>query len=85
MDETKLSLDGSDGTFGGRPSLTVSVRGINRPGTAQNKSSFSSTLMCGSNAAGEPLPLHRMFSSKAENQEACFHAIFLRIRHQSLR
>jgi hypothetical protein len=69
MDETKLSLDGSDGQFGGRPALTISVRGVNRPGTAQNKSGFSSTLMCGSNSAGEPLPLHIMFSSKAENEE----------------
>jgi hypothetical protein len=58
MDETKLSLDGSDGQCGGCPALTISVCGVNCPGTAQNKSGFSSTLMCGSNSAGEPLPLH---------------------------
>jgi hypothetical protein len=30
MDKTTLSLNGSDGTVGGQPSLTVSVHGINR-------------------------------------------------------
>jgi hypothetical protein len=69
MEETNLSLDCSDGQFGGRPALTISVRGVNRPGTAQNKSGLSSTLICGSNSAGEPLPLHAMFLSEAENDE----------------
>jgi hypothetical protein len=29
---------------------------------------IASTLMCGSNAAGQPLPLHIMFSSAAQEE-----------------
>jgi len=47
----------------------ISVRGVVHPGTAQNKSSSSSTLMCGSSAAGEPLPIHLMFASDAAKDE----------------
>jgi hypothetical protein len=68
LDETNFSLDGSDGGQGGCPSQSIAVAGVNRPGTAINKSSVSSTLMCGSNAAGEPLPLHIMFSSEANKK-----------------
>ncbi|MGH7954904.1 MAG: hypothetical protein ACREOZ_02970, partial [Gloeomargaritales cyanobacterium] len=69
MDETSLSLDGSDGLRGGRPAYSITVRGQSRPGTPTNKSSVSSTLMCGSNAAGEPLPLNICFSSDAQEEE----------------
>jgi hypothetical protein len=54
VDETNLSLDGSDGGRGGRPACTITVKLCNRPGTAQNKTNISSSLMCGSNAAGWP-------------------------------
>ncbi len=37
-------------------------------GTAANKASASSTLICGSNAAGEPMPIFVVFSSDAENE-----------------
>lgn len=69
IDETNLSLDGSDGGRGGRPSCTITIKHCSRPGTAQNKTSVSSSLMCGSNAAGEAMPLHIMFSSDASNEE----------------
>ena len=69
IDETNLSLDGSDGGRGGRPSYSISIKGCQRPGTGQNKSGLSSSLMCGSNAAGEPMPLHIMFSSSASHEE----------------
>jgi hypothetical protein len=36
---------------------------------AQLQISISSTLVCGSNAAGEPLPLHIMFSSSAQSED----------------
>lgn len=63
-------MDGSDGGRGGRPASVISVSTIgSRLGTATNKTSVSSTLMCGSNSCGEPLPLHIMFSSKAEKEE----------------
>jgi hypothetical protein len=68
IDETNLSLDGSDGGRGGRPACTITIKHCQRPGTAQNKVGLSSSLMCGSNAAGEAMPLHVMFSSKAEEE-----------------
>ena len=69
IDETNLSLDGSDGGRGGRPSNTITIKGCQRPGTGQNKAGLSSSLMCGSNAAGEPMPLHIMFSSSAAEEK----------------
>lgn len=52
LDETKMSLDGSDGGIGGRPANVIVVKNAFRAGTATNKTSISSTLMCGSNSAG---------------------------------
>jgi len=69
IDESNLCLDGSDGNRGGRPALSIIAEGLNRVGTAQNKSSVTSTIMCGSNAYGETLPLHIVFSSDASNEE----------------
>ena len=69
MDETKLSLDGSNGGIGGLPASTITVKGISHPGTACNKSSLSSTLMCDPNAAGELIPMHIMFLSYAKDDE----------------
>jgi hypothetical protein len=68
IDETNMSLDGSDGGRGGRPACTITIKLCNRPGTAQNKTNVSSSLMCGSNAAGESMPLHIMFSSDAKDE-----------------
>jgi hypothetical protein len=47
----------------------AAIEVCNRPGTAQNKTNLSSSLMCGSNAAGEEMPLHIMFSSDAEEAQ----------------
>jgi hypothetical protein len=69
IDETNLSLDGSDGGRGGRSACTITMKHCNRPGTAQNKTSLPSSLMCASNAAGEAMPLHIMFSSDAKEGE----------------
>jgi hypothetical protein len=69
MDETNFSLDGGDGGHGGRPTSSITISGAICPGTSANKSKIASTLMCGSNAAGEALPLHIMFSSKAEDEK----------------
>ena len=55
LDETKLSLDGSDGGIGGRPANVIIIKNICRSGAATNKTNVSSTLMCGSNAAGKLL------------------------------
>jgi hypothetical protein len=72
-----FSLDGSDGGGGGRPSASYTVSGFHHPGTAANKRSIASTLMCGKNAAGEPLPWYTMFSSDLP-------CIYTQLRHDSL-
>jgi hypothetical protein len=66
MDETKFSMDGADGGIGGRPANSSTITNITRSGTGCNKANMSITLMCGSNAAGEPLPVHVMLSSDAQ-------------------
>jgi hypothetical protein len=68
MDETKFSTDGSDGGIGGRPSNSITMLDVARAGTALNKAIMSSTLMCGSNATCEALPIHVMFTSDAQEE-----------------
>ena len=68
VDETNFSLNGSDGGRGGRPANTITISNAARPGTGQNKSSVSSSLMLGSNSAGEAMPIHIMFASKAKEE-----------------
>jgi hypothetical protein len=68
VDETNFSLDGSVGGHGGLPANTIMISNAARPGTGQNKSSVSSSLMLGSNAAGESMPVHIMFASKAKDE-----------------
>jgi hypothetical protein len=43
LDETNFSLNGSDGSQGGHTSQNITVAGVNRLGTAINKSIVSST------------------------------------------
>ena len=45
MDETGISLDGSQGRSGGRPSGVIVAVGVTRIGTAVNKAGVSDTLM----------------------------------------
>ena len=53
LDEEKLSLDGSDGGIGGWSTNVIVIKNLFHSGTATNKTNVSSTLMCGSNAAGK--------------------------------
>jgi hypothetical protein len=69
MDETKFSMDGSDGEIGGCPANLITISRTTRYDTSTNKASLSSTLMCGSTAAGEPLPIHVMFYSEAQEKK----------------
>ena len=69
IDETNFSLDESDSGHGSQPSSSITIKFCSCPGTAQNITSISSTLTCGSNSAGEAMPLHIMFSSDATNEE----------------
>ena len=48
---------------------TIQGQHKTKQATSQNKTSISSNLMCGSNSAGEVVPLHIIFSSDATNKE----------------
>ena len=65
FDETCLSLDGSEGRRGGRPQMTLHIPRLPYAGKRANKDSLTATLVCGSNAAGEALPPHFQFQTKA--------------------
>ena len=65
LDESCLSLDGNAGRRGGRPSVTFFDPNLPRTGEATTKSSITTTFITGSTAAGEPVPPHFQFSSKA--------------------
>jgi hypothetical protein len=68
MDKTNCSLDGNGGGQGGWPATNVTVSRAIHPGTA-SKSKIASTLICGSNAADEALPLHIMFYLKTTDEK----------------
>jgi hypothetical protein len=68
IEETKFSMDGADGGIDRRPENSITIANMTRSGTSCNKASMSSTLMCGYNAAREPLPVHVMFYSNAQEE-----------------
>ena len=69
LDETCLSLDGSQGARGGRPTVSYFYPSLPQLGQAASKSNVTTTLICGSTAGGEALPPHFQFSTKAKSEE----------------
>ena len=70
FDETCLSLDGVSGNKkGGRRPITLHDLRLPFNGKQANKDSLTATLVCGSNAAGEALPPHFQFQTKAKMDE----------------
>ena len=67
LDETCLSLDGSDGARGGRPNVAYINQTLPQLGKSSAKSNITTTLITGSSAAGEALPPHFQFSTKAKS------------------
>ena len=65
FDESCLSLDGSEGRRGGRPEIVLHDPRFPMTGKATNKDSLTATFISGSNAAGEALPPHFQFQTKA--------------------
>ena len=70
LDETNLSLFGSTTNRGGRPEALIYDPRFPMVGKATSKSLLSSTMIAGSNAAGEALPPHIQFAMKAQSLEA---------------
>jgi len=58
LDETDGSLDNTTDNKGGRPPVVFCNPDLPNGAVAANKSGYSSTVICGSNAAGEALPPH---------------------------
>ena len=69
FDETCLSLDGSTGNKGGRRPITLHDPRLPFNGKQTNKDSLTATLVCGSNAAGEALPPHFQYQTKATTDD----------------
>jgi len=69
VDETNGSIDDATGQRGGRPPMTFFAPEVSGGATSVNKSGCSSTIICGSNAAGEPFPPHFQLKSMAQTDE----------------
>ena len=69
LDESCLSMDGSNGQRGGRPEAVFYSPNLPQTGRATSKSSLTTTFITGSTAAGEALPPHFQFSTKAQTIE----------------
>ena len=73
IDETCLSLDGSDNNNnvrGERPEVYLYDPRLHQVGKASSKSSLTSTMITGSNAAGEAIVPHFQFQLKAKFDNA---------------
>jgi hypothetical protein len=68
VDETNFSLVGSEGGHGDCPANTIMIAILLGQEQVKNKSSMSSSLMLGSNKAGESMHVHIMFASKAKDE-----------------
>ncbi|KAL7551138.1 hypothetical protein ACHAWF_014338 [Thalassiosira exigua] len=67
--ETCLSMDGRDGTRGGRPSAVLYDPNLPRLGNPTSKTAKTTTMITGSNALGEALPPHFQFQAKTKTKE----------------
>jgi len=69
MDEMDGSLDNTNGQHGDQKSMVFYAPNVGGGGTQANKSSYSPTIICGSNAAGEALPVHFQLKTSPKTQE----------------
>jgi hypothetical protein len=69
FDETCLSLDGSNSNHGGRPEMVLYDPRFPLVGKPTSKSALTTTMITGSTAAGEALPPHLQFQTKAKKND----------------
>ncbi len=69
VDETDGTLDDTSGQAGGRPPVVFTAPDVPSGSTSVNKCSYKTTLIFGSTAAGEPIPLHFQFKTTAKTNE----------------
>jgi hypothetical protein len=70
LDETCLSLDGSNSNCGGRPTATYYNVCFPQLGKGTSKSALMTTMIRGSTAVGEPLPPHFQFQMSTQTAKA---------------
>jgi len=70
IDETALSFDGSEGRCGGRPAVEFFDPTLQASHKRTSKSSVTITLIAGSSAAGEAIPPHFQFPTRAKGENA---------------
>ena len=68
FDETCLSLDGSGSVAGGRPMAVFYNPHLPLVGRATSKTNATTTMITGSNAAGEAIPPHFQFMTAAQSE-----------------
>ena len=69
IDETDGSMDNTNGKRGGRKPMVFYAPDVAGGGTQASKTSYSPTIICGSNAAGEALPAHFQLKTSATESE----------------
>ena len=69
FDETCLSLNGSTTNRGGRPEAIIYNPRFPQLRKPTTKSALTTTMITGSNAAGDPIPPHLQFQTKAKTNE----------------
>jgi hypothetical protein len=67
VDETCLVLDGSKCNIGGRPEVIFCSPYLPNLGKATIKNSTATPMIAGSTAAGEPIPPHFQFQTRAQS------------------
>ena len=67
--QTCLVLDGSKCNRGGRPEVIFYSPYLPNLGKATIKNSATTTMIAGSTAAGEPIPPHFQFQTRAQSVE----------------
>jgi len=78
LDETDGSLDNTKGKRGGRLPLVFYAKDIAGGSPAASKSSYTPTLICGSNADGEATPPRFQLKSTAQSKtRTCFSIEFI--------
>jgi len=65
-----MSLDGGNGNQGGHPTVTYYDVGFPQLGYATSKLALTTTMIGGSNAAGEAIPPHCQFQTSAHTPDA---------------
>jgi hypothetical protein len=69
FDESPVSIDNTSGERGGRPPTTFFSTSLPSAATAANKTGYTCTIICGSTAAGTPLPPHLQLKTAAQSAD----------------